>query len=420
MNHQENSLKEVAKITAVVLAGIFLVVATAATIVIARDFILLIFLGVLFGVFLTHCAGLIAKNTPLSQGWGVAIVTILLIAALGGGPTLMGVKIENQLNGMSSRLDEASEKLESWLGEHPMAMQVFAKVPYAQELLENRNLGSESSTTFSALDEQQPSDGSATTKDSSEQESNESSDTNAESENSQSGGESGGGSSGSEALSASAMKTVAGKAFRAFQKMFATTLGLVANLGLIFFVGLFLAVDPALYRDGFAKLFPVRYRERVTDVMNQMANSMFAWLNGRFIAMLITGVGTGAALWLLGVPMAITVGVITALLTFIPNLGGIIALLLAMLMAFTQGPTTVVWVIAIYMVLQLIESNVISPLIQQHQTSIPPALLLSFQVILGALTGFMGLLVATPLLAACLVAVRELWVKDVLGDHTEV
>ena len=424
MNHQENSLKDVARITAVVLAGICLVVATAATIVIARDFILLIFLGVLFGVFLTHCAGLIAKNTPLSQGWGVAIVTILLIAALGGGPTLMGVKIENQLNGMSSRLDEASEKLESWLGEHPMAMQIFAKVPYAQELLETRNLGTESGTTFSALDEQQPSDGSATTKEASEQESSESSDSNAESENSQSDGQldgqSGGDSSGSEALSASAMRTVAGKAFRAFQKMFATTLGLVANLGLIFFVGLFLAVDPALYRDGFAKLFPVRHRERITDVMNQMANSMFAWLNGRFIAMLITGVGTGAALWLLGVPMAITVGVITALLTFIPNLGGIIALLLAMLMAFTQGPTTVVWVIVIYMVLQLIESNVISPLIQQHQTSIPPALLLSFQVILGALTGFMGLLVATPLLAAGLVAVRELWVKDVLGDHTEV
>ena len=122
-------------------------------------------------------------------------------------------------------------------------------------------------------------------------------------------------------------------------------------------------------------------------------------------------------LWLLGVPMAITVGIITALLTFIPNIGGIIALALAMLMAFTQGPMTVLWVIVIYSVLQLIESNVISPLIQQHQTSIPPALLLSFQVILGALTGFMGLLVATPLLAATLVAVREFWIKDVLGDH---
>ena len=154
--------------------------------------------------------------------------------------------------------------------------------------------------------------------------------------------------------------------------------------------------------------------------MDEMAKSMFAWLNGRFVSMVITGAGTGAALWLLGVPMAITIGVITAVLTFVPNLGGIIALALAMLMAFTQGPTTVLWVIAIYTVLQLIESNVITPLIQQHQTSIPPALLLAFQVILGALTGFMGLLVATPLLAAGLVAVRELWIKDVLDDQTEM
>ena len=409
MNPPEKSLTDVAKITAVVLTGICLAVATVATLVIAKDFILLIFLGVLFGVFLTHCAGLISNNTPLNHGWSLAIVTISLVAALGGGTTLLGISVEKRLDGMSSRLDEASDRFENWLGEHPLAMQIFERVPYAQEILTKQNSDLESVFADGLLAERQPSSGSSATSEKSESEGNDDS----EEQSGEVGSE-------TASMSASAIKSVAGRTFRAFQKMFATTLGLAANMGLIFFVGLFLAVNPDLYRDGFAKLFPIRHRDRLTDVMDQMGGAMFAWLNGRFISMLITGVGTGAALWLLGVPMAITVGIITALLTFIPNIGGIIALALAMLMAFTQGPMTVLWVIVLYTLLQLVESNVISPLIQQHQTSIPPALLLSFQVIMGALTGFMGLLVATPLLAAGLVAVREFWIKDVLGDEAEV
>ena len=417
MNQKEKSLTDVAKHTAVVLAGISLVVAIAATIVIAKEFILLIFLGVLFGVFLTHCAGIVADRTPLNHGLSLAIVTILLFTVLGGGTALLGMKIENQLDKMSFRLDEASDKLESWLGEHPLAMQLFERVPYANNILKEQDSDSGSDFFYSALTEQRPSDGETTTNETSQRESDEGSDESSGSENSQAKEKSENDNSKTEAISTSAVKTIAGRTFSVFKKMFSTTLGLVANMGLIFFVGLFLAVDPSLYRDGFTKLFPNRHRERVADVMNQMAEAMFAWLNGRFVAMLITGAGTGAALWLLGVPLAFTIGVITALLAFIPNLGGIIALALAMLMAFTQGPSTVLWVIAIYTALQLIESNVITPLIQQHQTSIPPALLLAFQVIMGALTGFMGLLVATPLLAAGLVAVSEFWVKDVLGDE---
>ena len=403
MNEHERSLKDIAKITAVVLAGICLVVAIAATIVIAKEFILLIFLGVLFGVFLTHCSDMLSNNTPLKYGWSLSIVTILLIAVLGGGSSILGLKIEKQISGMSFKLDEGSEKLESWLEDHPVAKQIFEKVPFADEILINRGADSDNDSADGAMDQRRPSADRSTNK---------------ESDYFKVGKDSGSSDSEADALSASAVKRIAGRTFTAFKKMFATTFGLVVNMGLIFFVGLFLAVDPALYRDGFAKLFPVGHRERMTDVMDKMSHAMFAWLNGRFVAMLITGAGTGAALWLLGVPMAIPVGVITALLTFIPNVGGIIALALASLMAVTQGPATVLWVVVIYAALQLIESNVITPLIQQYQTSIPPALLLSFQVILGALTGFMGLLVATPLLAAGLVAVSEFWVKDVLDDQT--
>ena len=149
-----------------------------------------------------------------------------------------------------------------------------------------------------------------------------------------------------------------------------------------------------------------------------MAESMFRWIIGRFIAMLLTGVGTAIVLAVLGVPMPITIGIATGLLTFIPNIGGIIALVLAALMALSQGPMTVVWVVVAYGAIQLVESNLITPMIQQYQTSIPPALLISFQLIFGVLNGFLGIMIATPLLAAILPMVKEFWIKDALGDST--
>jgi len=136
------------------------------------------------------------------------------------------------------------------------------------------------------------------------------------------------------------------------------------------------------------------------------------------MTMAITGAGTAAALFVLGVPMAITVGVITGLLAFVPNIGGITALFLAILVAIPQGVETVLWVVGLYAALQLIESNVITPLLQQHQTSIPPALLISIQVIMGAIAGFLGLMVASPLLAASLVLIQQVWIKDVLGEQS--
>jgi predicted PurR-regulated permease PerM len=182
----------------------------------------------------------------------------------------------------------------------------------------------------------------------------------------------------------------------------------------IYFIGLFLAINPQLYRDGFAMLFRSQDRDKVATVMNKMGESMFNWLNGRLLSMLITGTGTAIALAILGVPMPMTVGVITGFLTFVPNIGAIISLALAILLALSQGPEIVIWVIIVYAALQLVESNIVTPIIQQKKTSIPPALLLAFQLIMAALTGFLGVMVATPLLAASITLVQEVWIEEVI------
>ena len=193
-----------------------------------------------------------------------------------------------------------------------------------------------------------------------------------------------------------------------------TTFGLFVNSMLIFFVGLFLGTSPATYRDGIVNLVPPARRSRATEVINEVGDILWKWLLGRFGSMVVTGSGAAMLLWLIGVPMAGSLGIMTGLLTFIPNIGGAIALFLSILFALPQGVATAGMVLPAYLGLQLIESYVVTPLIQKRQVSIPPALLIAFQAIMGVLFGILGAAVASPLLAALKVIVERLYVEDVL------
>ena len=379
---------------AIWLLSAVVIVATGATIVMASGILMLIFLGLLFGVFLTQCSELVSKHLPIGYRANLAIVTTVLLLIAGGTIFGLGLSLDNRLEQASERLDSSVDKLEQWLNDRPVVLETVRKIPFANELLAQGDFS-------------QNSDQEVETESPQNEEGNED--------------KNGVDDSQSEDLKLDAptdemVQRVSGRVIRVLQQMLSTSFGLLANVGIIFFIGIFLAVDPKLYRDGFAKLFPVPKRERVTEVMDLMSDSMFKWIIGRSLAMLLTGVGTAIALWLLGVPMAITIGIATGLLTFVPNIGAVIALVLASLMALSQGPATVGWVILAYAAIQLVESNIISPIIQQYQTSIPPALLISFQLVFGALAGFLGIMIATPLLAAMLPLVNETWVKDYLGD----
>ena len=149
--------------------------------------------------------------------------------------------------------------------------------------------------------------------------------------------------------------------------------------------------------------------------MHQLGDQLWRWLIGRLASMAITGVGVGVALWLLDVPLAVTLGVMTGLLTFIPNIGAAIALIASAFVALPSGLSTVVWVVAIYLAFQMLESYVVTPLIQEHQVSVPPAILISFQALLGVLLGFAGALIASPVLVTAMVLKQEVLRKH--GYH---
>lgn len=192
--------------------------------------------------------------------------------------------------------------------------------------------------------------------------------------------------------------------------------GIVAAL-IVLVLAMYLSFDPDIYVRGTVRLFPVRKRERIMSVLKEVHETLQMWLLGKILSMIVVGVLTSTGLWLIGVPLALALGVIAALLTFVPNFGPILSALPAVLLAFVDSPMRALYVIFLYLGIQTVESYLITPLIQQKTVSLPPALTISTQIGLGILFGVGGVVFATPLTAGALVLVKRLYVED--GLETE-
>lgn len=194
-----------------------------------------------------------------------------------------------------------------------------------------------------------------------------------------------------------------------------STFGALGSFLLILFIGIYLAVSPDLYVRGLTLLFAPSLRARARRAIGLGVHTLRNWIGAQIISMSVVGLLTAAGLWVLGIPLAFILGALAALLAFIPNIGPVIAAVPAVLLALVDGPSTVAWVIAVYVGVQTVESYLITPLIQQESVSLPPALTISVQLLLGALYGMLGLALATPLAALALALVGSLYVKDYLN-----
>ena len=193
---------------------------------------------------------------------------------------------------------------------------------------------------------------------------------------------------------------------------FSTTIGALANFIVIIVTGIFLAANPEIYFKGFVRLFPVDFRPRLREVMMKTHKSLSLWMMAKLISMLVVGIFTAIGLQLLGMPLAYALALIAALFSFIPNIGPYLALAPAVLIALMQGGNMYIYVLILYFSIQIVESYLITPLIEKRMVHLPPALTLFWMVLLGLLTGILGLIVATPILAALMVIINELYVKD--------
>lgn len=195
-----------------------------------------------------------------------------------------------------------------------------------------------------------------------------------------------------------------------------STIGAIGNFFIVILLAIYLASEPRTYIRGFINLFPKPHRHRATQVMAAVGETLRWWLIGKVGSMVFIGVLTWIGLSIIGVDIALTLGLIAGLLSFIPNFGPILSAIPALLIAFIDRPITAVYVLALYVGVQLIESNIVTPLIERETVELPPALTIVFQLALAVLVGGLGLVLATPLLAVVMVLVQMVYIQDVLGD----
>jgi len=201
---------------------------------------------------------------------------------------------------------------------------------------------------------------------------------------------------------------------------FSRTLGVLTNAFIILFIGIYGAAAPRSYVRGVELLTPKRHRGRAHEVLDALAHALRWWLVGRLTMMAVVGVLTGLGLWVAGVPTPLALGLLAALLSFVPYVGPILSFIPAVLIALTVDLTTVLYVAIVFGGVQTLESYLITPLVQRRAVSLPPVILITAQIAMGVLAGATGVLLATPLAVCVIVLLQMLYVEDVLGDDVQV
>jgi predicted PurR-regulated permease PerM len=199
-------------------------------------------------------------------------------------------------------------------------------------------------------------------------------------------------------------------------------LATVANVGasvanvlsfavVIIIATVYAVAKPAPLINGFVALFPAGRRQRVREILREMYETLQRWFLGQLASMTIIGVLSTVALYLIGIPFALLLGIFSGLVSFIPFVGPAISVIPPVLLALIGNPIDALWVVLAYAIIQTIESYLVYPLVMSRAVSLHPAAVMFALLIMGTLFGFVGVLLAVPLVTALQVLLRELWIE---------
>lgn len=334
----------------------------------------LLFAGVLFGVFLNAMANLLDRVIGGGPALRLAIVCVLFTGILSGVAYLGGATIAQQVTALSST--------------------IRSQIGHVKELLEQRgvdtsflNLNTAAATSTST---QTSADAHATPA----------------SPRGPKLPDAGTIASGTGAIVTQTVRVIAG----VFEG--------VGNFFVVIFLGLLLAAQPHLYRQGILRFVPRRRAKEAVGLIDDIEETLRRWLLGQIATMTSLFLLTWAGLTVIGIPGALVLGFITGLLTFIPNVGAILAGFLIVLASLGSGWTAIASAFGLYLAVQFLEGNVLTPLIQRHAIEIPPATLFAAQIFLGVTFGLWGLALALPLIAVIKVILNHIWPNTVSAAKT--
>jgi predicted PurR-regulated permease PerM len=362
--------RDVLRITGIV-AGVYLAL---RLLWVAQDIVFLAFIGVLFGLALSAAADLAQRRLRVPRAVAAPVILLLILGSIAGLGTVAAPQVASQMREVQSQLPEVVGKIRGWVKDKAGGV--------SQMLADSTDKTAKTAKTDRT--ESQAKDKAETSP------------------------------------SSPSLPTSPSTIGHAFFTVFSSTLSALAGLILVIFVTIFVAVDPGLYHRGLMHLFPHRHRKRAGEVLSAMAFSMRRWLVTQLIAMVVIGVVTAGALALLGIRGAIALGIIAGLLEFIPFAGPIAAAIPAIAMGLLDSPQKALWVALVFTLIQQSEGHLLIPLLMKDSLQLPPVLTILSQAVMAAAFGFLGLLVAVPVLGATMVAIKMLYVEDVVGDEVAV
>ena len=197
-----------------------------------------------------------------------------------------------------------------------------------------------------------------------------------------------------------------------------STFAAVGGLLLIIFLSIYFAADPELYRRGMLALLPARRRPYASQVLDRIATVLRKWLVTQLIAMAVIATVTTIVLLILRVKAAFALGLLAGLFEFIPTVGPLLSAIPGVGMAFLDSPEKAAYVAFAYWGIQFLENHILIPLLMKGGMDLPPALTVLAQALLALVFGFLGLMVAVPLLATVMVLVQMLYVEQLPARGT--
>jgi len=389
-----------------VLALIFAFYVTVRLLWIAHPVVFLFFLGVLFGLPLAQGADLL-KARGIPRGIGVAVILTLFLGLLTAGGIGMAPILRAQSRELQERLPEAMDKIDAWLGHRANGVLGILFNEESSDTL--RTVGSQRlAATDSSLAPILVTDSSVVDTTITIPSGTVTRKTQTRADTVAAGGN----------LRREITKQMSG-AQHSFLRVLTSTFTVSGAFMLVLFIAAYIGVDPALYHGGLLELFPVRQRDRVAVTLADLATTLRRWLVTQLIAMVVIGGVTTVFLFAVRVKAALPLGILAGILKFIPIVGSIFAAIPAIAMAFIDSPHKALVIAIGYFVIQFVENHLLVPILMKHGVNIPPALTLGIQALMALLFGFLGLLVAVPLLAAILTIVRAINPQDMRDISAE-
>lgn len=345
-----------------------------------KDALLMAFGGVILAAIFIGMAKGLQKFLPLSDGFALLTVGILVIAITIGFGMVFGPQISKEFDLLVVELPERVTELRETIAEWPGGEQVMEEV--------TNNSGGETSS----------------------EEQSESGDT--QNGDSQNGGTGDTVDSVTEEIPAGASNFIL--------RGGATLIDVVTTIGIVFIVGVYFAINPQMYKKGLLLLIPKEKEKRINEVLDTSGRALWQWLKGQLIAMTFVGVILTVGLMIIGVPLALVLGIIGGILEFIPFIGPFLSAAPILLLALSVDTQTAFFALVLLLIVQQLEGNVITPLVQQQMVHLPPSVVVLTIVAFGLVFGVAGLILATPLTVVVMVMIGMLYVQDVLGKEIAV